>query len=537
MKKFILSFGLVLCTFFSSVASVGAYGWGDFEDSFKDAGDKWLENAGDNAVDGMFGQSGPDGKFELPAQTKFGKEIGANDSARTFILNVVNFILSFLGLLAVAVVIYAGFTYVTAAGDDSKAESAKKMILYAVVGILVVLGSFAIVNTVIKEAGTGGADRSGGSVESEDFIGELEAKYIIKDYKNCKLNDVKEGATQPIPEDKLAVIEDSLNCVKAANILGDKIIVNTKEHGFADVFFYIKGTDEEAGISFGDGMTDKFFPNIVELNVDPVKAGTNQVYDTSSTTAERYTNVHRFESGKDYTINVGAEDASGNVVVGRSKLLIIDPVKGDFGVDRWKAEVGGSINLDGSLSKARYGTVQGYAWTVTISGETGERTDDESCILSDALSMKTKVSCSTAGKREVSLTVTDGFTMTDVMTKTVEFGDGDAQYRAEIQVKGDLMVDGVVNLDGRGSTGSEGMTLAWECVGLAGADGCPKDDKALSTLTGNSAFNPGVSFTEAGRYEITLTLSEGTEVKSTKRTTINISEAKLKSMDLDFSID
>jgi len=124
----------------------------------------------EGVIKGLQGKSdstfGLDGKFELPESDKF-NTIGENVSVRQFILNVLNFFLTFLGLIATAVVIFAGYKYVTAMGDDGQLESSKKMILYAVVGILVILLSYALVNTVIKNAGTGGDDR-------ENRIGELE---------------------------------------------------------------------------------------------------------------------------------------------------------------------------------------------------------------------------------------------------------------------------------------------------------------------------------------------------------------------------
>ncbi len=71
---------------------------------------------------------------------------------KEYVLTVVNFALGFLGLLAVIIVIYGGVLYVTAGGEQEGTEKAKKAITYAAVGLLIVLGSFAFVNTVIKGA-------------------------------------------------------------------------------------------------------------------------------------------------------------------------------------------------------------------------------------------------------------------------------------------------------------------------------------------------------------------------------------------------
>jgi cytochrome bd-type quinol oxidase subunit 2 len=80
---------------------------------------------------------------------------GGETSIRALILRIVDFFLLFLGLIAVIMIIYGGITYVTAAGNEEKVGKAKKIIMYAIVGIVIVLISFALVNTVIRGAGQG----------------------------------------------------------------------------------------------------------------------------------------------------------------------------------------------------------------------------------------------------------------------------------------------------------------------------------------------------------------------------------------------
>lgn len=82
-------------------------------------------------------------------------------NAREFIINSINFALAFLGIIALAVVIYGGFLYVTAAGNEEQSGKGKKAITYAAVGIVIILASFAIVRTLIMFLGTPNADRTG----------------------------------------------------------------------------------------------------------------------------------------------------------------------------------------------------------------------------------------------------------------------------------------------------------------------------------------------------------------------------------------
>jgi hypothetical protein len=74
------------------------------------------------------------------------------DSLIDLTRTLLNYFLGFLGILALAIVIYGGFMYVTAGVNDSGAETGKKVLTYAAIGIIVILLSFVIVNTLLQSA-------------------------------------------------------------------------------------------------------------------------------------------------------------------------------------------------------------------------------------------------------------------------------------------------------------------------------------------------------------------------------------------------
>ena len=91
-------------------------------------------------------QQGPDTGIDLPGKSR---------TFRQVIVSILNYVLTFVGLIAVAMLIYGGFLYLTSAGSETITKKAKSTILYAVVGIVVIALSFVIVNTLIREsAGT-----------------------------------------------------------------------------------------------------------------------------------------------------------------------------------------------------------------------------------------------------------------------------------------------------------------------------------------------------------------------------------------------
>ncbi len=79
---------------------------------------------------------------------------GGETSVRALALRIVNYFLGFLGLVAVIMIIYGGVTYVISAGNDDAVGNAKKIIQYSLIGIIIILLSFVIVQAVLG-AGTG----------------------------------------------------------------------------------------------------------------------------------------------------------------------------------------------------------------------------------------------------------------------------------------------------------------------------------------------------------------------------------------------
>lgn len=80
---------------------------------------------------------------------------GGQGSFRDLLLTFLNFFLGFLGIVAVIMVIYGGILYVTAAGEQENIDKGKKIIMYAVVGIVIILLAFALVNTLLSGLGAG----------------------------------------------------------------------------------------------------------------------------------------------------------------------------------------------------------------------------------------------------------------------------------------------------------------------------------------------------------------------------------------------
>ncbi|MGE5327774.1 MAG: pilin [Thiobacillus sp.] len=71
------------------------------------------------------------------------------DQAPSFIKTLVNALLYVLGAVSVIVIIFAGIFYTTSIGDAALITKAKNTLLYAVIGLVVAMLAYAIVNFVL----------------------------------------------------------------------------------------------------------------------------------------------------------------------------------------------------------------------------------------------------------------------------------------------------------------------------------------------------------------------------------------------------
>ena len=74
---------------------------------------------------------------------------GANDAIEPFIKAIVDWLLFLVGVLAVIMIVVGAIKYTLSAGDASKMTSAKNTIIYAVIGLIIGVLAYAIVNFVI----------------------------------------------------------------------------------------------------------------------------------------------------------------------------------------------------------------------------------------------------------------------------------------------------------------------------------------------------------------------------------------------------
>lgn len=88
----------------------------------------------------------PSGEIKDGVNAAGGK---GQDGLRVQVKNVVNVLLFILGIIAVIMIIIGGIRYSTSGGDSTQITAAKNTILYSIVGLIVAILAYAIVNFVI----------------------------------------------------------------------------------------------------------------------------------------------------------------------------------------------------------------------------------------------------------------------------------------------------------------------------------------------------------------------------------------------------
>lgn len=67
------------------------------------------------------------------------------------LMNLTNWILGFISMIAVLFVIWGGAQYLTSIGDENRMESGKRTVTYALMGLVVAALAYGIINTIVSK--------------------------------------------------------------------------------------------------------------------------------------------------------------------------------------------------------------------------------------------------------------------------------------------------------------------------------------------------------------------------------------------------
>lgn len=74
---------------------------------------------------------------------------GKSDDINSAVTAIINGVIGLLAIVCVVVIIVGGINYMTSAGDAGKVKTAKNTILYGLIGLVICVLAFAIVNWLV----------------------------------------------------------------------------------------------------------------------------------------------------------------------------------------------------------------------------------------------------------------------------------------------------------------------------------------------------------------------------------------------------
>lgn len=93
----------------------------------------------------VFAQADPFGLEGLNEDGTFGTK-----DLKSTVGSIIKVALSFLGVVAIVIVLIGGFKYMTAGGSDEKTGDAKKYIISGIIGLAIILSAYAITQFVLS---------------------------------------------------------------------------------------------------------------------------------------------------------------------------------------------------------------------------------------------------------------------------------------------------------------------------------------------------------------------------------------------------
>ncbi|MFA6215828.1 MAG: pilin [Patescibacteria group bacterium] len=76
--------------------------------------------------------------------------LGTKD-IREGIMSVINVLLGFLGILAIVIILWGGFRWLTSGGNEEKVGEAKKIITAGIIGLVIIFTAYAIASFVVTQ--------------------------------------------------------------------------------------------------------------------------------------------------------------------------------------------------------------------------------------------------------------------------------------------------------------------------------------------------------------------------------------------------
>lgn len=88
----------------------------------------------------------------LDVGINYGANIGLGEKdPRNTIGDIIKIIISFLGIVAVVIILIGGFRWMTAGGNEEKVSAGRKWIIAGIIGLVIILAAWGIARFVLEQ--------------------------------------------------------------------------------------------------------------------------------------------------------------------------------------------------------------------------------------------------------------------------------------------------------------------------------------------------------------------------------------------------
>ncbi len=192
--------------------------------------------------------------------------LGSQD-IRITIAKIIRTFLGFLAIIAVSLVLYAGFTIMTAGGNEEKVTEGKKILINAGIGLAIIMSSFAITQFVLNKLAAATGIRTGqeegalvepGSPDFQSYAASGSLGSIIKDHYPDR--------------DQIEVFRNTKIAVTFREAIDPSSFVDNKNKTCWNTG---KG---DVAVSCDDKNTEDYFGDCVGDNCDVLKTDVIEIY-------------------------------------------------------------------------------------------------------------------------------------------------------------------------------------------------------------------------------------------------------------------
>jgi len=108
---------------------------------------------------------------------------GTGGDLSSLIVNILNWLIGFAGVVCVVMIIVGGYSYMTAGGDESKVQGASKTLTNAIIGLVICFIAVVLVNFVLdnflKPKSSPPSSGGGGAHEVIMYLFKEESKLAV----------------------------------------------------------------------------------------------------------------------------------------------------------------------------------------------------------------------------------------------------------------------------------------------------------------------------------------------------------------------